>query len=135
MNGLARTDCAPQKEGIICFPQVTLSLQCFAQCDCIWSRNARRRCLRLSMCLRSEEHTSELQSRQYLVCRLLLEKKKKKKQYTQRGKTYQDILEEDNTGEMIQVGSVAASKMSPFTKATSRLADHQYVVNAELVVS
>src|SRR5258707_8234801 len=33
---------------------------------------------------RSEEHTSELQSRQYLVCRLLLEKKKKsaKKRFT-----------------------------------------------------
>src|SRR5476651_96910 len=30
---------------------------------------------------RSEEHTSELQTRQYLVCRLLLEKKKKKKIY------------------------------------------------------
>src|SRR5438445_3650453 len=29
---------------------------------------------------RSEEHTSELQSRQYLVCRLLLEKKKQNKQ-------------------------------------------------------
>src|SRR3712207_7334900 len=29
-----------------------------------------------SVGLRSEEHTSELQSRQYLVCRLLLEKKK-----------------------------------------------------------
>src|SRR3712207_7507609 len=29
---------------------------------------------------RSEEHTSELQSRQYLVCRLLLEKKKNKYQ-------------------------------------------------------
>src|SRR3712207_7005540 len=29
-------------------------------------------------CPRSEEHTSELQSRQYLVCRLLLEKKTKK---------------------------------------------------------
>src|SRR3712207_7539740 len=29
--------------------------------------------------LRSEEHTSELQSRQYLVCRLLLEKKKHSK--------------------------------------------------------
>src|SRR3712207_8637743 len=28
--------------------------------------------------MRSEEHTSELQSRQYLVCRLLLEKKKNK---------------------------------------------------------
>src|SRR3712207_8792600 len=32
---------------------------------------------------RSEEHTSELQSRQYLVCRLLLEKKKKKVFITQ----------------------------------------------------
>src|SRR3712207_6963197 len=31
--------------------------------------------------LRSEEHTSELQSRQYLVCRLLLEKKKTKISY------------------------------------------------------
>src|SRR3712207_7870924 len=30
----------------------------------------------LQALLRSEEHTSELQSRQYLVCRLLLEKKK-----------------------------------------------------------
>src|SRR3712207_7406882 len=30
---------------------------------------------------RSEEHTSELQSRQYLVCRLLLEKKKHSSQY------------------------------------------------------
>src|SRR2546422_3331633 len=30
-------------------------------------------------CPRSEEHTSELQSRLHLVCRLLLEKKKKKK--------------------------------------------------------
>src|SRR3712207_7900770 len=31
---------------------------------------------------RSEEHTSELQSRQYLVCRLLLEKKKNNSLYT-----------------------------------------------------
>src|SRR5258707_7596537 len=31
---------------------------------------------------RSEEHTSELQSRQYLVCRLLLEKKKEQKTST-----------------------------------------------------
>src|SRR3712207_6847000 len=30
----------------------------------------------MDVLLRSEEHTSELQSRQYLVCRLLLEKKK-----------------------------------------------------------
>src|SRR3712207_7332386 len=33
--------------------------------------------LRQGLAQRSEEHTSELQSRQYLVCRLLLEKKKK----------------------------------------------------------
>src|SRR5438445_6145081 len=39
------------------------------------SRRRRSRC----RATRSEEHTSELQSRQYLVCRLLLEKKKKKK--------------------------------------------------------
>src|SRR3712207_8744880 len=34
------------------------------------------RCCPVSGWTRSEEHTSELQSRQYLVCRLLLEKKK-----------------------------------------------------------
>src|SRR5947209_15733265 len=37
---------------------------------------------------RSEEHTSELQSRQYLVCRLLLEKKKQKYEFDSR----QDIV-------------------------------------------
>src|SRR3712207_7449741 len=36
---------------------------------------------------RSEEHTSELQSRQYLVCRLLLEKKK----HTETQRTFLDI--------------------------------------------
>src|SRR3712207_7969363 len=35
-------------------------------------------------CDRSEEHTSELQSRQYLVCRLLLEKKKNIQELTYR---------------------------------------------------
>src|SRR5438445_9455752 len=37
----------------------------------------------IGYCERSEEHTSELQSRQYLVCRLLLEKKKDKKNNTE----------------------------------------------------
>src|SRR3712207_6962409 len=37
---------------------------------CAWSSS------RVAVASRSEEHTSELQSRQYLVCRLLLEKKK-----------------------------------------------------------
>src|SRR5438445_7130451 len=41
-------------------------------------RNIRRRqAPQVRRIFRSEEHTSELQSRQYLVCRLLLEKKKK----------------------------------------------------------
>src|SRR5687768_17943853 len=51
----------------------------FSASDC------RRRSGRL-MKWRSEEHTSELQSRLHLVCRLLLEKKKKKKKYNPQGK-------------------------------------------------
>src|SRR3712207_7996857 len=49
------------------------------------TRRSRRRASRAPPCAtgcsaggRSEEHTSELQSRQYLVCRLLLEKKNNK---------------------------------------------------------
>src|SRR2546422_8475370 len=48
---------------------------------------------------RSEEHTSELQSRLHLVCRLLLEKKKKKKQIRLRtdssGKPQKDGYSQD----------------------------------------
>src|SRR3712207_9222584 len=43
----------------------------------IWPGWSWRRTTTCATCKRSEEHTSELQSRQYLVCRLLLEKKKK----------------------------------------------------------
>src|SRR5687768_17910162 len=43
------------------------------QCTCDVQQHRRARRIR-----RSEEHTSELQSRLHLVCRLLLEKKKKK---------------------------------------------------------
>src|SRR2546422_6887225 len=48
--------------------------------------------LRRGPCHRSEEHTSELQSRLHLVCRLLLEKKKKKhiKLYTSYTSTQQN---------------------------------------------
>src|SRR3712207_7703217 len=46
---------------------------------------------------RSEEHTSELQSRQYLVCRLLLEKKKKKDISTLLYKTYERKDNEHHT--------------------------------------
>src|SRR5947209_11507786 len=42
--------------------------------------------------VRSEEHTSELQSRQYLVCRLLLEKKKKQKPKKQKKPQNEDTV-------------------------------------------
>src|SRR3712207_7795983 len=41
-----------------------------------WIIHLRKSAFRNNVPLRSEEHTFELQSRQYLVCRLLLEKKK-----------------------------------------------------------
>src|SRR3712207_7447282 len=56
---------------------------CGARSRCLASRGVTRGRGRPRGCgspgrrARSEEHTSELQSRQYLVCRLLLEKKKK----------------------------------------------------------
>src|SRR2546422_4154166 len=47
-------------------------LECLARAD-----HLARHEIHLEVVLRSEEHTSELQSRLHLVCRLLLEKKKK----------------------------------------------------------
>src|SRR5258707_1321669 len=60
------------------FPSTTLFRSCSGLVDIV--RKARQRRLALKAPIehqrsRSEEHTSELQSRQYLVCRLLLEKK------------------------------------------------------------
>src|SRR2546425_3252073 len=53
-----------------------LSLLVAAQTDMRWTTSSR---VSLGLVVhRSEEHTSELQSLAYLVCRLLLEKKKKK---------------------------------------------------------
>src|SRR3712207_9152998 len=66
------------------FPYTTLFRSRCAARD-LWRIARREGLLQLAIKLlfdlfslaRSEEHTSELQSRQYLVCRLLLEKKKK----------------------------------------------------------
>src|SRR5690606_41916868 len=44
---------------------------------------------------RSEEHTSELQSRENLVCRLLLEKKKKKQKRTKRAQQTTELNKDD----------------------------------------
>src|SRR5437879_10886730 len=47
-------------------------------CNCLFGRASAMFALANVVHLRSEEHTSELQSPMYLVCRLLLEKKKQK---------------------------------------------------------
>src|SRR5687768_17765116 len=62
------------------------------------TRRARWCCVRSRRgCDRSEEHTSELQSRLHLVCRLLLEKKKKKKTtHKKRKKNYDNIKRNDS---------------------------------------
>src|SRR5687768_17985034 len=60
------------KEGISTSPVVEKNLPC-----CMASSTLCHPSLKAGS--RSEEHTSELQSRLHLVCRLLLEKKKKKK--------------------------------------------------------
>src|SRR3712207_7815969 len=54
-------------------------VRCFGTADPRNSPPADVRAAEVDQINRSEEHTSELQSRQYLVCRLLLEKKKNKK--------------------------------------------------------
>src|SRR5947209_11456755 len=66
------------------FPYTTLFRSRRSACSALALRfcgvgPATRRSIALNNTRRSEEHTSELQSRQYLVCRLLLEKKKKKR--------------------------------------------------------
>src|SRR2546422_7215103 len=60
------------------FPYTTL-FRSWATGESSDGRKGRLRAKRRSRGTRSEEHTSELQSRLHLVCRLLLEKKKKKR--------------------------------------------------------
>src|SRR3712207_7507642 len=53
----------------------TIGVLCWIEDLAAWMDNAFAALKRGGRLVRSEEHTSELQSRQYLVCRLLLEKK------------------------------------------------------------
>src|SRR5258707_9336989 len=59
----------------------------------------------VARCARSEEHTSELQSRQYLVCRLLLEKKKKYTTSVAQGAIH--------IGQMLHVSMEQYTQLSP----------------------
>src|SRR3712207_1220383 len=72
-------------EALCGFRPVEESLHCLAKLQLPELKPTIAALARRGLQARSEEHTSELQSRQYLVCRLLLEKKKKKnKTYTTR---------------------------------------------------
>src|SRR3712207_9496106 len=64
---------APTTSGL---PKVPISATNVPSSSSTWSRLLLESATYTSCRPRSEEHTSELQSRQYLVCRLLLEKKK-----------------------------------------------------------
>src|SRR5258707_5296639 len=81
------------------FPYTTLFRSCFRlSSSCNWPPllAVKASCHRTHIAgIRSEEHTSELQSRQYLVCRLLLEKKNTPESpphLLDRGEDLRDIL-------------------------------------------
>src|SRR5258705_4886943 len=65
------------------FPYTTLFRSCYDDSDIIFHvrqyANLFCESIRCNVFLRSEEHTSELQSLRHLVCRLLLEKKKRER--------------------------------------------------------
>src|SRR3712207_8331193 len=77
-NPSTKRPCLSKTETSVCTSSVEMrsTSSDFCCCCCCCPRaivpSVRRQSRRM---LRSEEHTSELQSRQYLVCRLLLEKK------------------------------------------------------------
>src|SRR2546429_3782140 len=62
-------------------PPTAFTIRAQAMLDCASFIGSARQKRRMPLRARSEEHTSELQSRLHLVCRLLLEKKKKKYEY------------------------------------------------------
>src|SRR5438874_12645243 len=66
------------------FPYTTLFRSLAGMGSVPFARGAGFRHMGEAAYVRSEEHTSELQSRRDLVCRLLLEKKKKKNEYPKR---------------------------------------------------
>src|SRR2546422_7930017 len=66
------------------FPYTTLFRSCLPTAAYASSKSCANGRLRCNSSNRSEEHTSELQSRLHLVCRLLLEKKKQYARYSLR---------------------------------------------------
>src|SRR3712207_8619146 len=66
-----------ERAGLIAPSRSKGNIRLYSQEDIQRAMQIKRLIEDLGVNLRSEEHTSELQSRQYLVCRLLLEKKKK----------------------------------------------------------
>src|SRR3712207_8250701 len=77
ISGAARPRIEPWTTSKPCSRKVGTSAACSQRASAIWPSGRSCPCR-----TRSEEHTSELQSRQYLVCRLLLEKKKNQISHT-----------------------------------------------------
>src|SRR5947209_14056501 len=78
----------------------------------------------LANCGRSEEHTSELQSRQYLVCRLLLEKKKKavgvgNAEAEYHGEVERELGRASSNGDLVR-GAASASAHMEFQNGSAR---------------
>src|SRR5207302_5238150 len=69
------------------FPYTTLFRSWLRRCLRTWTKTQLISATTMTATSRSEEHTSELQSRENLVCRLLLEKKKQRQRLTLRYRT------------------------------------------------
>src|SRR5690554_7492465 len=76
--GLSKASIQPVWNGQEFVPRLMLPLSLSYDHRVVDGAEAARFSQKLQSYLRSEEHTSELQSRPHLVCRLLLEKKKKR---------------------------------------------------------
>src|SRR5690625_6231449 len=83
-----------------------------------WPAGARRRRHQCRLQTRSEEHTSELQSRGHLVCRLLLEKKKKNKKMTKRQRLHVQIHEKEMDETRGEEAGVAGEKVGTHRRIT-----------------
>src|SRR5262245_63976147 len=74
---------------------------------------------------RSEEHTSELQSLRHLVCRLLLEKKKKNTETIINGTLNSEIIQGNITSEQTTTGNTTKPPDSTKKQKTIRLIVHR----------
>src|SRR2546425_4132492 len=83
---------------------------------------------------RSEEHTSELQSLAYLVCRLLLEKKKKKKNLIGRMRRVKCVRGKNQCEKEVKEGRVSENILTRHTTASASRAPPWYTTSVRQLV-